>query len=61
MTIMEANKIRNEFYQKTNPSEDDRFLFAEALDYLIRETKDPDYMVELGGMYYEQHWFDLAL
>ena len=58
---MEANKIRNEFYQKTNPSEDDRFLFAEALDYLIRETKDPDYMVELGGMYYEQHWFDLAL
>ena len=61
MTILEARKICRDYYDMTNPAEEDRFLFAEALDYLITETKDPDYMVELGGMYYEQRRFDLAL
>lgn len=61
MTISEANRICREFYNKTNPTEDDRFLYAEALDFLIKETKDPDYMVELGAMYYEQREFNLAL
>lgn len=61
MTIKEAKKILENYYNLTNPGEEDRFLFAEALDYLIRETKDSDYMVELGAMYYEQRRFDLAL
>ena len=61
MTITEANKIRYEFYQKTAPTEEDRFLYTEALDFLISETKDPDCMVELGAMYYEERRFDLAL
>lgn len=61
MTVFEAKKIRRDFYKITNPSEEDRFYFAEALDFLIRETKDADFMVELGAMYYEQRRFDLAL
>ena len=61
MTILEARNICRNYYDLTNPSEEDRFLLAEALDFLITETKEPDYMVELGGMYYEQRRFDLAL
>ena len=61
MTIPEAKRIQRDFYRLINPTEEDRFLFAEALDYLITETKDSDYMVDLGGMYYEQKRFDLAL
>ena len=61
MTISEAKKIQRDFYELTNPTDEDRFLFAEALDFLITETKDPEFMVELGGMYYEQRRFDLAL
>ncbi len=61
MNITEARKILRDYYRLTNPTEDDRFLLTEALDFLIRETKDPDYMVELGAVYYEQRRFDLAL
>jgi len=61
MTIPEAKKILNDFYENTNPSEEDRFLYTEALKYLIEETKDSNYMVDLGAMYYEQRHFDLAL
>ena len=61
MTIIEAKRICENYYNLTNPGEEDRFMYAEALDYLIRETKDSDYMVDLGAMYYEQRRFDLAL
>ena len=61
MTISEANKICRKFYTMSNPKEDDFFLYAEALSFLIEQTKDPDRMVELGAMYYEQKEFDLAL
>lgn len=61
MTILEARNIRKEYYNNTNPSEEDTFLFTEALKYLIEETKDSNYMVELGGLYYEAREFDLAL
>ena len=61
MTIYEARKIQRDYYRLTNPTEEDRFLFAEAMDFLIRETKDSNYMVDLGAMYYEQRRFDLAL
>lgn len=61
MTIPEAKNICRDYYKNTNPSEDDRFLFTEALNYLIDETKDANYMVDLGAMYYEQRQFDLAL
>ncbi len=51
----------NDYYQLTNPSEEDSFAFTEAMDYLIRKTKKPEYMMRLGGYYYEQKRFDLAL
>jgi len=61
MTIIEAKAICQDYYKLTNPDEEDRFLYEEALEYLITETKNPNYMVELGAMYYEQRRFDLAL
>ena len=61
MTITEAKRIQNAFYQLTNPTEEDRFLFVEALSFLIEQTKDPDYMVDLGAYYYGERRFDLAL
>ncbi len=60
MTIIEARKICEDFYKLSNPDDEDRFLMAEALDFLIAETKDPGYMLELGSLYYEQKQFDLA-
>ena len=61
MTLLEAREAVHSFYALTNPTEDDRFLLVEALEYLIRETKDPQYIMMLGGIYYEERKFDLAL
>lgn len=61
MTIPEAKKICDHYYEITNPGEEDRFLYTEALNYLISETKNPDYMNDLGAMYYSDRNFDLAL
>ena len=61
MTVPEAKQIQREFYNKTNPTEEEYFLYTEALQFLIRETRESEYMVELGGMYYEQKQYDLAL
>lgn len=61
MTVAEANRIKNAFYGKSAPTEEDVFLFTEALDYLIEETKNPQYMMELGGFYYGERKFNLAL
>lgn len=61
MTIREANQILRNYYRTANPSEDMRFLYTEALAFLIEETKDSNYMVDLGSMYYEQQQYDLAL
>ncbi|MCF0136703.1 MAG: sel1 repeat family protein [Lachnospiraceae bacterium] len=61
MTITEANRIKSAFYRKSAPTEEDVFIFTEALNYLIEETKDPHYMMELGGYYYGEKSFDLAL
>ncbi len=61
MTIAQANRIRRDYYSKTNPTEEERFAFFEALDFLIKETKNPEYMMELGGEYYGEENYDLAL
>ena len=61
MTINEARDICRQFYKKTAPTDEDIFMFTEAMEYLIAKTGDPDYMVDLGAMYYEQKRFDLAL
>ena len=61
MTIREAKEICRKYYNLSNPKEDDDFLLVEALKFLIEETKEPDYMVDLGGYYYGKRKFDLAL
>ncbi|MCF0141578.1 MAG: sel1 repeat family protein [Mogibacterium sp.] len=61
MTVMEAQRIINKYYNISNPSEEDQFEFIEALEYLIHETHDPEYMMRLGGEYYGWKRFDLAL
>ncbi len=61
MDSMQAKRIINKFYRSDNPSDDDKFLFTEALGYLIETEDDPRYMMELGGYYYELRKFDLAL
>ncbi|MBP1588441.1 MAG: sel1 repeat family protein [Clostridia bacterium] len=61
MTIYEAHRIIREYYMITNPTEEDDFLYTEALSYVVEETQDPEYILELGGYYYDRRNFDLAL
>lgn len=61
MTIKEAKRIVNNYEYKSVLTEDEAFLLTEAMEFLIEETKDTDWMVRLGGYYYEQKDFDLAL
>ncbi len=61
MTILEAKRICSDYYQNTHPTDEDTFLYTEALRFLIEETKDSNCMVALGGLYYESRQFDLAL
>ena len=61
MTIREAKRIVDEYELKSVLSPDEEFILIEAFNYIIEEAKDPRYMVRLGGYYYEQKDFDLAL
>ncbi len=61
MTVEEAKNIVQAFDQKKKPSEDEVFMFTEAMNFLIEELKDPADMLYLGGYYYEIKKFDLAL
>lgn len=61
MTIKEAEKIYRTYYNKSVLSPDEEFMLIEALEYLIEETKQTGWMVQLGGHYYGEKQFDLAL
>lgn len=61
MTISEAKRIEREFYRKPKPTEDEIFLYTEAMDYIIQTTKEPQAMMALGGYYYDERQFELAL
>ena len=62
MTIKEALGIVDSFHKNNgNYSEDDFFIYTEALKYLIEETSDPEYMFKLGVAYYYEKEYDLAL
>lgn len=61
MTAKEAREIEAGFQRNTNPSEEDIFLYTEAMNYLIQEESRPEDMMQLGGWYYETRDFDLAL
>ena len=61
MTIEEARKIEERFSRESNPSEEDIFLYTEAMVFLIHEENKPEDIMQLGGWYYECRKFDLAL
>lgn len=62
MTVSEAKNIIEEFRILCGHyTEQEFFLYTEAADLLIRETKDTQYMIDLGGHYYERKSYDLAL
>lgn len=61
MTIKEARIIEDEFYRKSRPTEEDIFMFTEAMEFLIDKEKNPRDMMSLGGHYYDWKNFDLAL
>ena len=62
MTISEAQIIVDSFRKNNGHyTEDEFFLYTEAAGLIIRETNDPECMLELGGYYYEQKNYDLAL
>ena len=61
MTVNEARKIVEAFDEESNPSEDDVFMFTEAMGFLIEELHNPRDMMYLGGYYYGIKKYDLAL
>ena len=61
MTYQEALDIIDRYEDVSSKTKDEEFLYIEACQYLIEETKDPSYMVRLGSYYYENKIFDLAL
>ncbi len=62
MTIQEAKIICEQFGRNNGHyTEEEFFLYTEAAGMLILETNDPEYMCDLGGYYYEQKYYDLAL
>ena len=61
MTVDEARRIASSFDENKTVTEDDVFMFTEAMNFLIEKHHDPRDMMHLGGYYYEQKKFDLAL
>lgn len=61
MTLKEAKQIRGEFADKQTFSDEELFMFSEAMDFLIEKEKNPADMMFLGGVYYDLRHFDLAL
>lgn len=49
-----------DYHHKSRTSSEDDFKYVECLEYLIKETGDSGYMMELGGYYYESKDFELA-
>lgn len=61
MTIEEAQEIIDKYEYEGSMTKEEEFLYIEAYQYLIEQTKDTRYMIGLGGYYYGQKDFDLAL
>ncbi len=61
MTIKEAENIVRSFDEGRKFTDEEEFMFIEAMNFLIKERKDPRDMMYLGGYYYEKKHFDLAL
>lgn len=61
ITISDALRIKDEYYERSTHTEDEDFRFTEALGFLIEETKDPQYMTELAWHYCHNKRFDLEI
>ena len=62
MTVREAREIVARFDGLDSPpSEEETFLFTEAMSFLIEKERRPADMMRLGGHYYAHRQFDLAL
>lgn len=61
MNIRTAKKIIYEFYSIVNPTEEERFQYTEAVEYVLAQERSPILMTDYGGYYYAQKKFDLAL
>lgn len=61
MTVKEAREIVRQFSESRKNTEEDEFMFIEAMNFLIEKEKNPRDMMYLGGYYYELKHFDLAL
>lgn len=61
MTIREAREIVRRFDERKKLTDEDVFMFTEAMSFLVNELHDPRDMMHLGGYYYEIKKFDLAL
>ena len=61
MTIADALKIRQDYYDNEKKTADDEFMYTEALTTLIRESGKPEYMAELAWYYCGLKRFDLEI
>lgn len=61
MNISEAKRMIEDYNKKSAHTEQDDFMYIEALQYLFNETHETKYIAELGGYYYEIRCFELAL
>lgn len=61
MTVADALKIKDEYYENSVHTEDENFRYTEVLGFLIEETKDPKYMTELAWHYCDNKRFDLEI
>lgn len=48
-TIESAKQVLDDYYDLVHPQYEDDIQFINALEFLIQETNNPEYMVELGG------------
>ena len=61
MTIKEAEQMIIDAYSNYSLPEENKFQLIEALEFLIEATHNPVHMMHLGGIYYEDRYYDLAL
>ena len=61
MNVSTAKQTLQQLRTRSVLSPDEEFLYIEALEYLIEETQNSEYMVELGGYYYGKRIYDKAL
>lgn len=61
MDILTARQKIFDFYAIPAPTEEERFQYTEAMEFLLEQNFDPGYLTEYGGYYYGLKKFDLAL